>query len=286
MVQFLVIGAFLSGLWWGFLAPPAEDPNKIEVNQAAIEAFLQFRTRNFSDSAAAQFERMTPPARRAVVDDFIREEALYREAMRLGLGEGDYVIRQRLVQKVDFLGAPSRERSPSRADLEALFNERAEAFRVPAVVTFTHVFLRAQTETGAAQPNAEALALLDVLNRDRVPFHKATAFGNRFPYLLNYVEQPIDVIAGHFGADAAQAIFALQAQSSWQGPVESSWGHHLIYKSAHIEARLPSLDEVEPELRALWLAETEAESRRQATQQILARYEIVISEPMLEALQP
>ncbi|MFZ9129653.1 MAG: hypothetical protein ACO20O_11250, partial [Pseudomonadales bacterium] len=170
MVQFLAIGGVLSALWWGLWAPPANDPNRIEVTQAAIEQFMQFRTRNFSDAAAERFEQMTPAARRAVVEEFVREEALYREAMRLGLAEGDYVIRQRLVQKVDFMGARGVERSPTRAELETLLSEREASFRVPAMVTFTHVFLRVEEEPGLGSENERALALRSELNRKQIPF--------------------------------------------------------------------------------------------------------------------
>jgi len=286
MVQFLAIGGVLSALWWGLWAPPANDPNRIEVTQAAIEQFMQFRTRNFSDAAAERFEQMTPAARRAVVEEFVREEALYREAMRLGLAEGDYVIRQRLVQKVDFMGARGVEHSPTRAELETLLSEREASLRVPAMVTFTHIFLRVEEEPNLGSENERALALRQELNRKQVPFHQATRFGDRFAYWVNYVEQPLDVVAGHFGQDAAQAIFELPIESGWQGPIGSSWGLHLINKQAHIKERAPSVEDIEPQLTALWRAERESAVRREAAERILSQYDVVIAPPIRSAIEP
>jgi len=286
MVQFLAIGGVLSALWWGLWAPPADNPNRIDVTQAAIEQFMQFRTRNFSDAASDRFAQMTPAARRAVVEDFVREEAMYREAMRLGLAEGDYVIRQRLVQKVDFMGTQGVERSPTRTELEALLSEREASFRVPAMVTFTHVFLSADEEPSLASKRDGALALLLELNRNQIPFHQATRFGDRFAYLVNYVEQPLDVVASHFGEDAAQAIFELPADSAWHGPIASSWGVHLINKQAHIQERTPNVAEIAPQLTALWRAEKESVARREAAERILSQYDVVMEPHIRGAIEP
>ena len=38
-----------------------------------------------------------------IINDFIEEEILYREAMRLGLDQNDRIIKRRLAQKISFL---------------------------------------------------------------------------------------------------------------------------------------------------------------------------------------
>ncbi len=48
-----------------------------------------------------------------LIDSWIRDEALYREAQRLGLAEGDEIVRRRLVDKMEFLLRDARRR-PSR----------------------------------------------------------------------------------------------------------------------------------------------------------------------------
>ena len=41
----------------------------------------------------------------AQIERFIRDEVLYREALRLGLDQGDAVVRRRMAQKMDILAS-------------------------------------------------------------------------------------------------------------------------------------------------------------------------------------
>ena len=80
------------------------DPRTISVDREVLLTFMQFRLRSFDNNAAsARLDNASESERAAFVEDFIREEALYREALGLGLDKDDYIIRRRLVQKVEFL---------------------------------------------------------------------------------------------------------------------------------------------------------------------------------------
>src|SRR5215510_5405668 len=55
-----------------------------------------------------------------IVDDFVDDEVLYREALRLGLDQDDEIIRRRLIQKLEFLQRDlTVPPAPSDADLRA-----------------------------------------------------------------------------------------------------------------------------------------------------------------------
>ena len=49
-----------------------------------------------------------PDEAKAVIDNLIEEEILYREALRLGLDANDQIIKRRLAQKLMFLKQESR----------------------------------------------------------------------------------------------------------------------------------------------------------------------------------
>ena len=146
MVQFLIIGGVLTALWWLVVAPEQQDPKRIDVSARDIERFIQFRTRNFSTSASERFAAMTPSAQRSIINDYAREEALYRHALSLGLDDSDYVIRQRLVQKVDFIANEQSLSDPTEAELKAFFEAHRDEFQTSALITFAHVFLRKETK--------------------------------------------------------------------------------------------------------------------------------------------
>jgi parvulin-like peptidyl-prolyl isomerase len=79
-----------------------------------------------------------------------------------------------------------------------------------------------------------------------------------------------------FGAKFTRALFQLDL-GSWQGPIESGFGWHLIWVESMTPARVPAFEEVEPEVRSEWVAEQCAEFKRQAFEAMKARYEIILS---------
>ena len=288
MVQFLITGGVLAALWWLALAPESQDPKRIDVSARDIERFIQFRTRNFSTSASECFAAMTPSAKRSIINDYAREEALYRHALSLGLDDSDYVIRQRLVQKVDFIANEQPVSDPTEAELKAFFETHRDEFQTPALVTFAHVFLRKETNEGEStdEPSPDvtdqrAMAMLATLNNLAVPAHSSTQYGDRFPYRVNYVEQSEAVVASHMGESAAHRIFELPVSDAWQGPIESDWGVHLIYKQAHLAAVLPDFLDVAQSVEMRWREEARIAARRLAAEQVLQEYEVVIG-PDLE----
>src|SRR5690606_15059644 len=107
LLHFLALGVLLFALYdWRVGDAPESDASArhIVVTREALLDFIQYRARAFDDAAAvAQLDSMSAEQREALIDEYVREEALYREALALGMEQGDYIIRQRLVQKVEFL---------------------------------------------------------------------------------------------------------------------------------------------------------------------------------------
>jgi hypothetical protein len=195
----------------------------------------------------------------------VREEVLHREAVALGLGEDDYVIRRRLVQKLEFIteGFAEAGAKVDRAALQRYFDANKADYYVEPFVTFTHVFF--ETED---RPREEALAAAEKklieLNRDGVPFADAPQHGDRFLYHVNYVERTPDYVASHFGVPMAKAVFELEPNDFiWKGPFDSPYGVHLVLLTTNEPGRDPELAELEDRVRddaqrAMIREETEA----------------------------
>jgi hypothetical protein len=79
------------------------------------------------------------------VDEYVREEALYREAIALGLDQGDYVIRQRLIQRLELMFEDNTETADVGQDeLMEFYREFSDDYIESDVYTFTHVFFNAE----------------------------------------------------------------------------------------------------------------------------------------------
>ncbi len=202
LLHFVVLGALLFG-GYQWMAPAAndQDPKTIVVDRAALLTFIQYRSKAFEPQAAArQLDGMTAEERGKLVRDFVHEEALYREALALGMMENDYIIRRRSVQKLEFI-AQGMAAQPDATDPDRLatyFDSHREDYYEAPSLTFTHIYLDAD-KRGRNQASDAAQVLLDKLNHEAVGFSAATRYGDRFLYQRNYVERTPEFVASHFG---------------------------------------------------------------------------------------
>jgi hypothetical protein len=248
LCHFLIAGAglFLAyELMNGGLAE--EDPRVITVDREQLLTHLQFKARAFDRE---RFERelagVDSETLAALVADYTREEALYREAKALQLDSNDYVARLRLIQQLEFTlqGFVDQEIVVNDEDVAAHWNSHRHAYSQPAAVTFTHVFF-SRSRHGDERALELAQQAGERLNREGTAFEKAGTVGDRFPYHLNYIERSSDIVASHFGDDLTQKLFALDPDPvRWRGPIASTHGYHLVLLTRQRSAYQPSLDEV------------------------------------------
>jgi parvulin-like peptidyl-prolyl isomerase len=232
LLHFLLIGVALF-LGFELVAERSETTNDkvIVVDRDALLMFAQFRTRAFDPKLAGErLDKMSEGELDLLIDDYVREEALYREALSLGLDKNDYVIKRRMIQSVEFItdGFISAQTEVSEADARAYYETHRGDYYVEPSVTFTHVYFSAERHS---REGADQLATqkLTELNAERVTFTQAPQHGERFPYLLNYVERVPDFVESHFGAELRDAVFALAPdEHTWVGPFSSQYGSHLI----------------------------------------------------------
>ncbi len=246
LVQFLLFGVVLFGIEASVIESSMDEHEAvILVDEAALVNFIGDQTNSSQENALKKWQQLDDSAKRWVIDDFVREEALYRKALRFGLNENDYVIRRRLVQKMEFAGKAFTDSSapPSDDAVRAYYAKHREMFLEPPTVTFTHVFFDHEShEVEGAQP--QAIAALSQLRGQQVAFDESGRFGERFAYHRHYIDQSEALIADHFGAEFAHRIFAMDPERGWQGPIPSERGLHLVLVAQRAEARLPTLSEV------------------------------------------
>ena len=224
----------------------ATDEQEILITRDTLVEFVQARSRIFDDSfAAGRLEQMSEAELRDLIDQYEREEALYREAMQLGLDKGDYVIRQRLVGKMGFI--TNREISvadPSTDELQQFFKANLQDYIEPASATFTHVFLSGQY-SGEAELELRAQELLASLRADSVPPDAAQSFGDRFLYHSQYIDRDHRFVSTELGRIAADRIFADESPiGRWFGPVYSEHGAHLVNLTMRSSQQIPEFVDV------------------------------------------
>ena len=278
LVHFLVLGLALFGLFaWVTRDDASSDDRVIEVDRAALLSHIQYHARAFSpEAASAHLDGMSDSELDRIIDAFVREEALYREALALGMDRTDHVIKHRLVQSIEFITDDLALRTTQVSDdeLKTYFEANRERYRIEPTVTFTHVFFNSERH-GVEEARNLADDKLAELNRERIPFTDAPGHGDRFPYLVNYVERTEDLVASHFGDQLADAVFALDADdANWVGPLASRYGQHLVLLTGRTVERDPELAEVEARVRADAEREVAEKRRDAAIGTLIETYEV------------
>jgi len=283
LFHFLVLGLFLFGVFWVVnpqAAQNSSDPKTVIVDRAGLLKFLQFRVKAFEPkAAAARFDALSPAERQKLIDAYVREEVLYREAKTFGLEKDDYIIRQRLIQKLEFMARGFAEEATkiSDADAQAYYDTHQSKYMLPADVTFTHVFFSAE-KRGREGADKAAREMLAKLNDEKIPFTKAGQYGDRFPYHLNYVERARASVVSHFGEEAAKAIFSVTPSDAiWYGPLTSEFGSHLVLIIKRADRRQQSFDEVKSRIKDELTRRRIEEETEQALAGITKTYTIKVA---------
>ncbi len=280
LLHFLLLGLALF-LTYSLLNPTAaDDPSQITVNRDKLLTFLQYRAKTFDPTLMGERLDALPPSQlQSLVDDYVREEALYREAKALQLDRNDYTLKRRLVRRVEALTDTwiDREQTLSPEALETYFKAHKDNYRVPAKVTFTHVFF-SSAQHGHDKAETLARDKRQDLNRQRVPFHQSMAHSERFLYHSNYVNKELDLVSSHFGKPMQEALFALEPNDqAWQGPLQSEYGSHLVLLTHKTQAYVPALAAVQAQVMADAQRERARTQREEAIGRLVSQYSVDLS---------
>ena len=278
LVHFLAIGVGLFVLF-DLIAPEDSnlDSKTIVVDRDALLTFVQFRSKAFNpEVAAARLDALGDAELSMLIDDYVREEALHREALALGMDQNDYVIKQRLIQSLQFItnGFVSAAVDVSDEDIAEYYETNRDDYYVDPYITFTHVYFSSDRH-GREQARKLADAKLAELNTEQVPFSESTRHGDRFLYNVNYVERTEDFVGSHFGRSMAAELFTLEADDSrWHGPFESAYGFHLVMVTRRTDGLYPPLEDIADSVREDALRIKLDEQNERAVQAIVDTYDI------------
>jgi hypothetical protein len=274
IVHFLVGGALLFGLD-AWRASDRDDPSyRIQVGRGQIEHLRQ--------AWEAQSGR-TPDSQEmaALIEDQVREEIFYREAVRRGLDDGDVLVRRRLAQKLSFLIEDlAAIEQPSDDELRGFYQEHADRYLQPARVSFRHVYFSRDRRADAAADAAAALQQVRLVAASGGGA-AAPTLGDPFMLHSEYAGRTHQEVRELFGVDFANSLFALEG-SGWQGPVASSYGEHLVEVLARDDARAPAFEEVRQAVVRDFQQERREQANADAYRDMRARYQIEVEEPALD----
>ena len=270
LVHFLAIGGLVFAIFIWFGNPESESPRVIQLTAGEIGAMQKFWEKT-------HFRLPTEAELESLIENRIKEEVLYREALALGMSEGDPLIRRRLAQKMEFLSEGLVDPGePSETDLRAYAKSNVDLFQEPAQISFEHVYLN--PERHGKNLDRDARALLVSMKNSQNSENVSTG-GD--PILLNsHFDQITPTsLAGFFGEEFAQAVMELPS-GEWQGPVRSGYGLHLVYIHERSEARMPEFKAIRDQVREALMEKRRRDAANSLFESLRERYQIVVERPM------
>ena len=297
-LHFLLLGLmlFVGGQWLFPEPKPVLGPPNPERLRAMVENYSRFAPYSVSPALLERF-----------IDTELRDELLFREALKrdlhyrdaaveqriirnmrfldtniaasdselveqgyaLRLHLTDEVIRRRLVQIMERLIVATRPNpAPSTEAVAVRYEQELDRWREPARYTFSHVFL--STDRVAEMP-----ALMSQIDAENLSPDAARLLGT--PFLSGYAfrRQSPEQITSVFGAEFAEQVSVTEVLAdAWIGPVSSVFGQHYVYIEAFEPSRTLTLEEVSVRIERDLVREGEEQAVVDWVEASMASYEV------------
>jgi len=267
ILHFLLLGGFTFAI-----APPQTRNDVIELTEAQRRDLFAMASREQG------LRTLGTSAQQTALERWVKDEMLYREAIRLQLDQDDVIIRNRLVQKMLFhaedaagFAAPATDKA-----LRAFYDANPDRWVTPSEVRFEHIF-SADRATGSQTLRRLAERL------QRTPMPRGESLGDAFPTSRNGGWKTREVIATDFGSTVAKAITALPLHT-WSVPLPSPYGWHIIRVSDRRKTRGASFESVKKRVELAYRRSRKEVAVEQLLERLQARYKVHI--PASSSIQP
>ena len=194
----------------------------------------------------------------SLVRNYIEEEALVREARKLGLDQDDIIIRRRLVQKMQFMFQDLREEAPVDSYRD-FYQAHSDNYVQPATLSFEQRFFGREPPTSAQ------------FDPDRPD--QAFSLGHEF------VKASEPKIEKWFGTGFYQKVSTLP-EHQWQGPIASAYGFHFVRVLHHATAKQLPFEAVADAVRQDYWQAQRISKREEGIARIVERQPVQWESPI------
>jgi len=269
LIHFLFIGIVLFALFGMVGEPESDRDNRLVVTQAHVDRLVKTFQKRWN---------RTPGQNEVnnLVEGFIRQEILYREALAMGLDKDDAVVRRRMAQKIEFMfNDIATPPEPDDAQLQAYLEKNPEKFKRPARYTFSHVYLNADKRGDKVIDDAKQL-----LARLKQSAHKidVSAAGDALMLDHHYTDFSEPEVARLFGQQFSEKLNNI-GPGQWTGPLDSPYGVHLVNVQQRTDTRLPKLTEIRDQVKREYIFDRQRDANEQFYNNLRKRYEVIVEQP-------
>jgi hypothetical protein len=208
-----------------------------------------------------------------LINRYIRDEILFREAMAMDLDDRDLVIQRRLVQKLTFVFEDLAETmEPTDDELKNYLRENQEKYRIPEMMSFTQVYFNPSKRKNVMEEAKTVLARLK--SAERAP-EEAVSLGDAIMIDASFRQKSPDEVARVLGKEFADQLFLID-EKGWQGPIVSTFGLHLIYIEERIASEMPEFENIREDVKIDFMYKRKKEVIDKAYEAAKSRYTVLV----------
>lgn len=264
LIHFMLLGFLLFALFAWVNRDAMYAPDEIVIDDSLVSSMQQ-------QFANTWLREPTPEELQGLVENWTREEILFREGVALGLEVDDTVIRRRVVQKMEFITESMAETPPTEVELKAWLEAHPENYQIPAEYTFRQIYFEP-----SRHPN-DLRAVMDTAYQ-KLQSGDAVVNGDSslLPVSMENVSEP--QVSRVFGQEFANGIKSL-ALREWSEPVRSGFGFHFVYVESKQPGRLANLSEVRQTVESDFSHAQMVTAREAMFEALADRYNIIYASP-------
>jgi hypothetical protein len=204
----------------------------------------------------------------AQIENFIKDEIFFREAVAMGLDKSDPAVKRRLRQLIELMMDDLATVYPSEDQLSNYLSENPDKFIRDPIISFQHIYF---SEAGWEEAKNQLYNINNNLPVDENTFVNLSLLPNQFS------DETFFGVNRSFGEQFTKSVFELDT-GKWQGPVESAYGWHLVYVSQIIPGFVPELSEIWDIVEREWSVEVKKEKKDAQFERIKEKYVIEFEE--------
>lgn len=270
LFHFLIAGAAIF-LLYSLIGETEKNDEKIVIDDLFVN--------HLADAYQAQWNRAPTPAELLnLIEQEIRLEVLYREALKLNLDRDDAVVKSRMEQKMEFLGNDllEMEGEPGDDDLRRFYESHKKKYQTPLSFSFYQVGFSPKQGQNAKENAAKVLTQNANSGKEAL-----RNYGSNLPFPYFWKNVSTQQIRLDLGGDFTSTLENAET-GKWVGPLKSGFGEHLVYISERKPPSEPAFDEIRNNLLRDYQAIRKKEVQNEIYKETREKYEIIIKSDKLD----
>lgn len=259
--HFIILGIALFFLY-GLVNEKEDSKNTIIINDFDLD--------NIISSWEMQWKR--PPTEQELqnlINQNIKQEVFYQEALNMNLDHNDEIIKRRLSQKMQFLSNDiAALTEPTNELLKEYFNENSDKYLTPTTYSLYQIIFSPDKRKDNHKDALETLKQFP-----EATFDEMQPWGDKLPFPYYFEEVNTNELGLQLGSKFPEAI-ENEGINKWVGPIPSGFGYHLVYIINKVPPQLPEFEMVKNDVLRNYEYDNQKETNELIYQELKKKYDI------------